>query len=64
MLMTKFKFDVNIIDRVAHTTITRLKDNAQKTFTHVGVDSPDPMIYFMSFVTDDLAESYFPRNKK
>lgn len=62
-LMTKFTFTVEVVDRVATTTVTRLKDGAVKVFTNVGHSDDRALTYFMNSITDDLAESYFPREK-
>ncbi len=64
MLMTKFTFSVEIRDGGAHTTVTRLADGAGQTFFQAGHTDPACMEYFMTSITDDQAENYFPKERK
>lgn len=64
MLMTKYIFLVHQSDDgYLHTVVTRLSDGLQKYFFQCG-GSVAGMTSFMNSMTDDLAESYFPRVDK
>ena len=63
-LMTKFDYScTELKDGAVKIEVTRLKDGAVKSFRMAGT-SVNRANTFMSSITDDLAESYFPRDKK
>jgi hypothetical protein len=62
--MTKFTYQVDIKDRVAHITVTRLTDSATKLFQVAGHTDTGRLVSFMNSITDDLAEGYFPKLRK
>lgn len=61
MLMTKFSYEVEIREDGAYITIVRLADEAEKVFFLAGHKSDIHLRRFMESITDDLAESYFPK---
>lgn len=64
MLMTKFKFEVVIKEDGAYTAVDRLFDGATKTFFQAGIKDPKGIESFMSSITDELADTYFPKHRK
>ena len=64
--MTKFKYQVDIRDDGAYTTVTKLADGATRVFFQAGVKESGKASYeaFMNSITDDLAEGYFPKPRK
>jgi chorismate mutase len=62
--MTKYKYEVTIAESNATIAITRNSDQAIKKFFVAGHTRPDELIQFMSSITDELAEAYFPKPKR
>lgn len=62
--MTKYKFEVFKDEKGwICTTVTRLSDKAVKRYSQVH-GTVEGMTLFMNSITDELAESYFPRPRK
>ena len=61
--MTKYTFTVEQKDHGIETVVTRLSDGATKMF-HQVCGSVEGMTSHMNSITDELAESYFPKPKK
>lgn len=64
MLMTKFTYKVEIKEDVGHITVTRLSDGDEKYFLVAGHTETTKLESFMDSITDDLAEGYWPRERK
>ena len=64
MLMTKFSYSCVLDDKGVRTIVTRLSDGAVKEFHTAGHKTTNSMQYFMDSITDDLAEGYFPKERK
>ena len=64
MLMTKFTYKVEIKEDGAHITVTRLSDGAEKHFYVAAHKEPTRLEYFMDSITDELAEGYWPKERK
>jgi len=61
MLMTKYIFTVFQEENgKLHTVVTRIEDGYQKYFFQAQ-GSKEGMTNFMNSMTDELAESYFPK---
>ena len=63
-LLTKFDYKVDIKEDGVYTTVTRLADDATKVFYNAGHKTSAGIIKFMESITDELAESYFPKPRK
>ena len=67
MLMTKYSFLNELKGTILYTTVTRKTDGAQKIFSKAGVydeGTIESMDRFMNSITDDLADGYFPKERK
>lgn len=62
--MTKYSFNIDIKEKGAYTTVTRLADGAVKEFFNAGVFHATGLNRLMISITDDQADSYFPRPRK
>lgn len=65
--MTEYKYDTDLQLDGLHLTVTRLKDGATKVFYQANVKTPEALVNFCKFmdsITDELAEGYWPREKK
>jgi hypothetical protein len=64
MLMTKYIYHVHVgEDGYFHTVVTQLSDGAQKYFFQCG-GTKAGLEVFLSYMTDELVETYFPRVDK
>ena len=66
MLMTKYTFYIHEDDEgYCHTAVCRLSDGAIKYFFQcTPPGAPPALTRFMNSITDELAESYFPKPGK
>ena len=60
--MTKYTFTVEQKDHGIETVVTRLPDGATKIFHQVS-SSVKGMTSHMNSITDELADSYFPKER-
>jgi len=64
MLMTNFTYRIDIKEDGTHITVIRLLDSLTKTFFVAARRAPNKLNSFMASVTDEQAESYFPKPRK
>lgn len=66
MLATKFTYTVTLRpdDGGGDIVVTRLSDGATKHFWLAYLRQTESVEFFMSTLTDDLMESYFPKERK
>ena len=64
MLMTKFTYKVEIKEDGGHITVIRLSDGAEKYFFVAVHKEPTRLENFMNSITDELAEGYWPKERK
>lgn len=62
--MTKYSYKIEIRERGAYITVTRLLDGATKEFFQAGVFHTTGLDKLMISITDDQADGYFPRPRK
>ena len=62
--MTKFSFSVSTRPDGVGIAVTRLVDSAVKQFFIAGNKNVESIASFMTSLTDDQCESYFPKIKK
>lgn len=62
--MTRFSFSVSSRPDGVGIAVTRLVDSAVKQFFIAGNKNVDAVAAFMSSLTDDQCDSYFPKVKK
>ncbi len=63
-LMTRYSFSVKQKDDGCYITVVRLLDMVEKVFFLIGNRSVDTLSNFMSSITDEQADGYFPKPKK
>lgn len=67
MLLTKYGYATFQAPEGLYITVLRFEDSATKAFFQANVKTPEARASFCSFmdsITDELAEGYFPREKK
>lgn len=64
MLMSKYTFSVEIKTDGAYSTVTRISDGVSHTFFNAGHTRKSDMESLLRSITDDQAESYFPKPRK
>lgn len=64
MLLKQYSYDVEIVDRGAILTVTRIADQQTKQYFLAGHTTRNALDAFMENITDDLVSSYFPKPNK
>lgn len=62
--MTNYAYMVKTDEKGCYTTVVRNSDGKTKTFFNAGLTDSKRMESFMDSITDTLADSYFPKEKK